>query len=587
MSVTPAVAPSVGQVARLLAEIGTLIELNGRDSFRARAFANAARALEGTDADLLSLAREGRLTTLRGVGPAIAAVITDYVLTGRSEAYDELRAATPLGLYDLLRIPGLGPKRIFTLYSELGIDGLDPLETGIAEGAVESLPGFGARTTARIVEGIAFARSSRQLCRYPEALEIAARLHDWLSELEGVTGVEIVGAVRRRMEVVDRIELVAAAREPEHVLAAFRDLDGESPSGDAADDEAILALNDGTFAKLRCVAPQDFVAATIWETGSSAHVEALTARATERSWEFDRTGLTIDGERLRLARESELYERLGLAWVPPELREGLGEVDRAAEGGVPRLVELSDLRGTFHCHTTASDGKATLAEMAEAARGRGWSYLGIADHSRSAAYAGGLSIEEIREQHAAIDTLNDNVARGHGPPFRILKGIESDILPDGSLDYPDDILREFEFVVGSVHSSFGMPEEEMTRRIIRAVGHPSLTIVGHMTGRLLLTRDGYAIDVPAVLEAVAEADVIVEINANPNRLDLDWRDVRKAAELGILIAVNPDAHSVAAIDNVAFGVNMARKAGLEARQVINTWPLEELIDYLAQRKQKS
>jgi DNA polymerase (family X) len=560
------------------------------------------------------------------VGAGIAAVIGEFVLTGRSTLHDELTSATPLGLYDLLRIPGLGPKRIHTLWSRLGIDSLDALEAAARVGSVAALPGFGGKTEKKILQGIGFARSSRQLRRYPEALEIAVRLLEWLRARPEVDSAEFAGPVRRRMEVVDRIDLVAAGESPRAILEAFQAGHGGAmqrasseqstqserstlsersrqrgataaaalgernasaaagQAGEGEDLETVLLLTDQVTVRLRCVSPERFVSAMLWETGSDAHLTALAAVAEARGGRLERDGLWLDGEPIRLTREAEAYERLGLAYVPPELREGLGEVERAAGGTLPRLVELGDLRGTFHCHTTYSDGKATLAEMAAAARQHGWDYLGIADHSRTAAYAGGLPIERVREQHAEIDEMN-RVAAADPSPFRLFKGIESDILPDGGLDYPDDVLSSFDYVVGSVHSSFGMSREEMTRRVVRAVEHPRLTILGHMTGRLLLTRDGYAIDVEEVLRAAAANGVVVEINANPHRLDLDWRHVRTAAELGILIAVNPDAHSVAALDHVAFGINMARKAGLEAGQILNTWTLDAVTEHFEKRRQ--
>jgi DNA polymerase (family X) len=593
--------PGTRQVAALLADIGLLLELNGQDSFRARAFTSAARALEGLDVDLGALARDDRLTTLRGIGAGIAPVIREYVLTGRSSVRDELQAATPIGLYDLLRVPGLGPKRIHTLHQRLGIDSLDALERAASAGEVGSLPGFGAKTEKKILSGIAFARSSRQLRRYPDALEVAGRLVEWLRGLPEVERAEIAGQLRRRMETVDRIDLVAATADPAAVLAHFGTLaDGGAESGDGAADtgvvpadattgvaldpeEAELVLSDGISVRLRCASPAGFGLALVWQTGNAAHLEALSERAAHLGCSFDSRGLGRDGGIVEASSEAELYEALGLAFVHPELREGLGEVERAAEGRLPTLVELKDLRGTFHCHTTYSDGKATLLEMAEAARDHGWAYLGIADHSRAAAYARGLSIESVRAQHAEIDRLNQDFSRGESP-FRLFKGIESDILPDGSLDYPADVLAEFDYVVGSIHSSFGMPREEMTARVVRAVTDPALTILGHPTGRLLLTRAGYAVDVEAILEAAARHGVVIEINANPHRLDLDWRHVRNAAELGILIAVNPDAHSVAALDHVAFGIGMARKAGLEPRQILNTWTVEEVSEYFAKRK---
>lgn len=589
MSPAPA-APR--DVARLLSEIAALMELNGRDPFRARAFQSAARAIEGTEVDLVALARAGELTTLRGVGPAIAAVLREYLLTGSSTLHDELQTATPVGLFELMRIPGLGTKRIHLLHETLGIDSLDALETAAEAGRVAEVSGFGAKTERKILEGIAFARASRGRRRYPAALEVAVRLLEWLRARPEVVAAEIAGEVRRRMEVVDRVDLVAASEDPAATLAAFATLNGGAGEGDrdaAAAREAGCAsvrLSDGMAARLRCVEPAAFVAAVAWETGSEAHRAALRGRAESIGLRLAPTGLWRGEERLAPEDEEVLYNALGLDYLPPELREGMGEVEMAAEHRVPRLVELSDLRGTFHCHTTYSDGRATLAEMAEAARERGWSYLGIGDHSPAAAYAGGLPVSRVRQQQREIDAWNAAHGGDAGRRFRLFRGTESDILTDGRLDYPDEVLATFDYVVGSVHSSFGMGEAEMTARIVRAVRHPMLTILGHPTGRLLLTRSGYAVNVRAVIDAAAEAGVIVEINADPHRLDLDWREVRYAAERGVLVAIDPDAHSTAGLDNVAYGVNMARKAGLGPRQILNCWTLEEVEEYFAQRKRR-
>lgn len=588
MSETPAEPLRPKEVARVLSEIAALGELNGMGSFRIRAFANAARALEGTDADLTALARADRLTSLRGIGPGLASVIRELVLTGRSTPYEELRAATPVGLFDLMRIPGLGVKRIRTLHDELGVDSLDALEAAGREGRIAGLAGFGPKTEEKILAGIPFARTTRERRRYPDALQAAARLLDWLREREEVEAAEIVGALRRRMEVVDRVELLAATSRQDSLVESFLELNGVTESAGVEEqggrDVVEGRLSDGLHVRLRCVAPADYVAASVWETGSDAHLTELQARAEDAGFSLGPEGFTKAGKRVKLADEAALYTRLGLQYLPPELREGLGEIAQAAAGEVPVLVEVGDLQGTFHCHTTYSDGKATLEEMAAAARERGWSYLGLGDHSRSAGYAGGLSPAKVREQQSEIDALNAAMATDGGPPFRLFKGIESDILADGSLDYPADVLASFDYVVGSVHSGFRMAGEEMTARIVAAVRNPALTILGHPTGRLLLRREGYAVDVRAVVEAAAEAGVVIEINANPNRLDLDWRDVRYALELGVLIAINPDAHSVRELDNVAFGVNMARKAGLAPSRVLNCWSLEEVESYLAERK---
>jgi DNA polymerase (family X) len=578
--------PSRYEVARLLAELGTLLEMNGAETFRARAFTNAARALEGIDADLEELARTDRLTTLKGIGAGIAGIVREYVLTGRSTLHEELAAATPVGLYELLRVPGLGPKRIHTLHKELGVASLDDLERAAEGGAIASLPGFGPKTEKKIREGIGFARSSRKLRRYPEALEAAVALLEWLRAQPSVADAQIAGALRRRMEVVDRVDLVACGETPEEVLERFVQALGGEGLADLEDRTARMRLADGMEVRLRCVLPGQFVAAMVWDTGSDAHVAALAARAVKRAGTLTCEGLVLDDSEVALERESGLYRELDLAYVEPELREGLDELELAESDSLPELVELEDLTGTFHCHTTYSDGKATLEEMVEGARERGWSYLGIADHSRTAAYAGGLPAERVLEQHREIDGLNARLSKDTAG-FRLFKGIESDILPDGSLDYPESVLRRFDYVVGSVHSSFRMGREEMTERFLRAIASPHLTILGHPTGRLLLSREGYSFDVDAVIEAAARAGVVIEINANPHRLDLDWRHVREAAARGVLIAVNPDAHSVAALDHVAFGINMARKAGLEPRQVLNTWAVEEIAEYLEARKQKS
>jgi DNA polymerase (family X) len=570
-------------VARVLADIATLMELNGRDPFRTKAFASAARALEGSDADLHALALADRLTTLRGIGPAIASVVSEIVLTGRSTIREELDAATPLGLFDLLQIPGLGPKRIRALHAELGVDSLDSLERVAREGRLAKVAGFGAKTAEKVLAGLSFARECRGQRRYPEALESAATFVDWLRARDEVSAAEIAGALRRRLEVVDRIDLVAASAAPSATLAAFSGLNGVSDARREAEDTVVVRLTDGTGARLRCVPAAEFVAAVIWETGSEAHLAELASVAAERGLSLERDGLRRGDERVPLPAEEALYGELGLAYLPPELREGLGEVAAAAAGVAPRLVETADLRGTFHCHTTYSDGKASVAEMGEAARSRGWSYLGLADHSRSAGYAGGLSVDRVRAQQAEIDEWNDAV-RG-ASHFRLFKGVESDILADGSLDYPDGVLASFDYVVASVHSGFGMSAEEMTARVVRAVRNPYLTMLGHPTGRLLLTRRGYELDLGQVIEAAVESGVIIEINANPHRLDLGWREVREAVARGVLIAINPDAHSINGLDHAAYGVNVARKAGLAPERIVNCWTLDRVERYLAERKQ--
>lgn len=572
------------EAAAALAEIALLLEVVGGNPFRAKAFHAAARALETSTADLPALAAEGRLRALPAVGEGIAGVLEELLATGTSRMLEELRAGTPAGIFDLMRIKGLGAKRIRTLYERLGIDSLETVEEAAAAGRIRALPGFGAKTEERILAGVAFARALRGWRRRYQAIPSAAGLLELVEQLPGVLRASSAGELRRRLEVVSSLDLVAASDDPAATLAAFRALQGGEPGADPG--LAETRLTDGLSATLRCVPQEAYAAALLHATGSEAHLEALGARAAARGLRLSPDGLHRGKKRLETPEEASVYEALELAWVPPELREGWGEVEAAAAGTLPALVETEQLRGTFHCHTTYSDGRASVAEMAGAARGRGWRYLGIADHSQAAGYAGGLAPAAVRKQHREVDAWN----REHGgrgkKRFRLLKGIEADILADGRLDYDDALLASFDYVVGSVHSGFAMGEREMTDRLLRAVAHPRLTILGHATGRLLLRREGYAVDVRAVIDAAAEHGVAVEINADPNRLDVDWRTARYAAERGVLVPVNPDAHSAAALGNVAYGIDVARKGWLTAPQVLNTWELEPLEEWLAERKQK-
>jgi DNA polymerase (family 10) len=575
------------EAAAALGEIAMLLEVVGGNPFRAKAFQSAARTLETSSADLTALAAAGELRTLPGVGEGIAGVLNELVTTGTSRMLEELREQTPVGLYDVMRIKGVGAKRGRTLYKELGIDSLDKLEEAAAAGRLAALPGFGVKTAELILKGVAFARSQRGRRRYYQAVEAAAALLELVEGLPGVIRASSAGQVRRRLEVIDSIDMVAASDDPETVLAAFRALQGvERADDDDADARAEIQFADGVKATLTCVTPAAYPTALVFATGSEKHVQQLRARAESQKLRLEADGVYAGTRRRAAKDEAGVYKVLGLHFIPPELREGWGEIEAAAEGTLPKLVDVDDLQGTFHCHTTYSDGRASVAEMAEAARERGWRYLGIADHSQSAGYAGGLPVTAVRRQHREIDAWNAEHGGKGKKRFRLFKGIESDILANGSLDYPADVLRAFDYVVGSVHSNFALPEKEQTARLIRAVSNPHITILGHATGRLLLKRSGYAVDVKAVIDAAAEHGTCVEINADPHRLDVSWENARYAAEKGILVPINPDAHSTGALGNVAYGVNVARKAWLTAPQVLNTWDLDDLEEFLAERKQK-
>jgi DNA polymerase (family 10) len=575
------------EAAAALGEIAMLLEVVGGNPFRAKAFQSAARTLETSSADLAALAAAGELRTLPGVGEGIAGVLNELVTTGTSRMLEELRAQTPVGLYDVMRIKGVGAKRGRTLFKELGIDSLEKLEEAAAAGRLAALPGFGAKTAELVLKGVAFARSQRGRRRYYQAVKAAAALLELVEGLPGVIRASSAGQVRRRLEVIDSIDLVAASDDPETVLAAFRALQGvERADHDDADARAEVEFADGVKATLTCVPPAAYPTALVFATGSDRHLEQLRARAKSQKLRLEADGVYAGTRRRAAKDEAGVYKVLGLDFIPPELREGWGEIEAAADGKLPKLVDVDDLQGTFHCHTTYSDGRASVAEMAEAARERGWRYLGIADHSQSAGYAGGLPIAKVRRQHREIDAWNAEHGGKGKKRFRLFKGIESDILANGALDYPAEVLRAFDYVVGSVHSNFALPEKEQTARLIRAVSNPHITILGHATGRLLLKRSGYAVDVKAVIDAAAEHGTCVEINADPHRLDVNWENARYAAEKGILVPINPDAHSTGALGNVAYGVNVARKAWLTAPQVLNTWDLDDLEEFLAERKQK-
>ena len=570
--------------ARVLDEIATLLELRGDEGFRARAFRSAARALEELEEDLASLIARGELRTVRGLGPATARVVQEVFETGTSSYHEELRREVPDGLIELLHVPGLGTKRIHTLHTRLGIASLDDLERAARAGAIAEIPGFGKRTQEKILDGIAYRRRTAGLRRRPEALAAAAELLAWLRADASVTRAEPAGALRRGLETVDGVDIVAAVNgDAEELLGRFITLPGASPGERTGVDAARVRLGGGLEVRLRLVPPEAFGVAWLHATGSEAHIAALRERAAARGLRLDSDGLWDGARRVDAAEEDDVYRALGLDVVAPELREGEGEVEAAGAGLLPRLLTYEDLKGCFHVHTTYSDGRATLKEMARAALERGWRYLGIADHSQAAAYAGGLRLEDIVRQHEEIDAWNAE----HGDRLWLFKGIEADILADGRLDYAaleGDVLGRFDFVVGSVHSAFGLSQAEMTERIVRATEDPRLTFLGHLTGRLLLERDGYPLDVEAVIEAAAERGVGIEINSHPARLDLDWRWWREASARGICAALNPDAHDTAGLDDVRYGVTVARKGWLGVQNVVNAWDVAEVKAYFGKRK---
>ncbi len=571
-----------GRIAQILDEMGTMLEINGENPFRCRAYHTAAQSLMNLPDELSEMIADGRLAEVAGIGETMYAKIVQLATTGHLPSYDELRRKTPPGLVALLRIPGLGPKKIKTLREDLRIESLADLRSAAESGRIAGVKGFGEKTEKKILEGIAFVEKSGGRILQSHALRLVTPILEAVRKHPAVLRAEYCGSLRRRAETIGDLDVLFSSKNPPEVIDRLVELPQVAAVLAHGPTKASVRLADGVQCDLRGVEDEQFAFALHYFTGSKAHNIAMRKRALARGLSLNEYALSGENSSIACRTEAELFRALGLSYIPPELREDAGELEAAEQERLPSLIERTDLRGTFHCHSVWSDGGATISEMAEAARDRGLEYLGIADHSRSAAYAGGLSIDRVRDQWAEIDALN----RRLGPRFHIFKGTECDILPDGALDYPDDLLDQFDYVVASVHSSFGLPREAMTARMVRAVSHPRVTMLGHPTGRLLLTRDGYSVDLDAVIEAAARAGTAIEINANPHRLDLDAPHCRRARDRKVPIAINPDAHSVEGLDDLEFGISVARRGWLEAGDVWNTLPLEDMDRKLKEHRRR-
>jgi len=573
------------EVADALDEIGLLLELLGENPFKTRAYGNAARIVRGLDVSLEELIERKALGGMKGIGPALVDKITTLVTTGTLPYLDELRKQLPAGMLDWLKIPGLGPKKARVIHVTLGISTLAELETAAREGKLRELPGFGEATEKKILSGIARVRENAGRFLRPVILGEASRLTSLLGSIPGVNEVQVAGSARRGAETSKDIDLVATAEDAGPAMGAFATGPGVIEVVGRGPTKCSVRLASGPNADLRVVPAEAFPFALLYFTGSKAHNIALRARAQSLGLKLNEYALIreADGSAIPCEDEAAIYRALGLPFIPPELREDAGELEAAERGALPRLITRDDLKGVLHCHSTWSDGTSSIEEMAEAAHALGLTYLGLCDHSRAAAYAGGMSVERVREQHLAIDAVNARC----GPTFRVLKGIEVDILADGSLDYPDEVLASFDLVVASVHSRFNLQASEQTERMIRAVSNPYVDILGHPTGRLLLTRDPYPLDLFAVIDAAAERGVAVEVNAHPQRLDLDPAALRHGLAKGMKTSVNPDAHETSGLSDIAYGIDTARRGWCTASDVLNALPLPELLEWLRQRRKRA
>lgn len=553
------------EVARLLKDTAALIELTGGNEFRARAFSSAGRTIERLEEPVGTLAEENRLAELRGIGSGLAEQIEEILDHGTFDVYEDLLSGIPPGLGEMLRVKGLGAKKVRKIWQTLGITTIEDLEEAAMIGRLADLDGFGEKTQENVLKNIKLLKKYGARRRYDEALLLAQPVLLKIQDVDSVERAEYAGEMRRKLETIAKVEIVVSApviNAACDALTSFWETAHEESDGCRT---LHGQLTDGLPLEIHVTLPNRY-GIELWQrTGSDEHVKAFEKR-------FDVPSAA--------AEEQDVFEAAGVPFIAPELREHLGEIEAAEKGELPELVSEDDLHGILHNHSTYSDGAHTLKQMTDAARSLGYSYYGVCDHSRSLSIASGLSIERVREQQEEIRQLNERAPSD----FRIFSGTESDILTDGSLDYPDEVLADFDFVVASVHSRFNMTKDEATRRIITAVENPYTCILGHVTGRLLLRREGYPVDHETVIDACAANGVAIEINANPRRLDLDWRWVRRATDRGVLISINPDAHSIDELYFMRWGVAVARKGWLTAEDCLNAKSLEDFTSWLRQMR---
>lgn len=581
----PTQTMSLQRVGEVLEHIAQLLELKGENPFKIRAYTNAARALETLSEDLALVVAQKRLEEVDGIGKAIAEKITTLVETGKLDYYENLRDEFPPEIFSLFELQGLGAKKIKVLYEQLGVSSLTKLEEACNNGSVAALPGFGAKTAANLLKALEQRKKSDGQFRMGDVMALAEELLEDLRSHPRVTYAQIAGSYRRRKEIVRDLDFIVSTRKPVEVSEDFVNHPLVETVLARGETKSSVILKNGIQCDLRVVTSAEYPFALNYFTGSKEHNVRMRSRALERGWSLNEYRFSeAEGRKLKeplpeIATEADIYRSLGLAYVEPELREDRGEIAAAEENALPTLIDWHNLRGTFHNHTTASDGRATLEQMAEGAQELGLQYLGIADHSKSSVQANGLDEKRLLAQVLHIRELNTTFT-----DFRLLAGTECDIRKDGSLDYSDEILCQLDYVVASVHASFTLSEAEMTKRIIRAMANPNVTMLGHLTGRLLLSREPYQVNIPAVIEAAADTGTIIELNANPWRLDMDWRWWPLAREKGVKCAINPDAHSVEDLQYLILGVNIARKGWLTRQDVINTLPLDKVEAALAQKR---
>jgi DNA polymerase (family 10) len=569
------------EIVKILKEIGVLLELKDENPFKIRAYQNSARALEASEIDISKGIKIEELTKIKGVGSHIAERIKTLADTGSLKLYEDLRKSVPSGLVEMLAIPTLGPKKIKYLYDHLGISNIGQLEYSCIENRLVDLPNFGKKTQENILKGIEILKRYQGKFLFASITEEAESVHKKIQDFKYVKRSSLAGSVRRKKEIVKDIDIVASTDNHQKVMDFFTSLKEAEDVIARGDTKSSIRLKSGINVDIRTVDDFQYPYALHHFTGSKEHNTAMRTAAKKENIKMNEYGLFEKGRLIKCSNENDIYDFFSMDWIPPELRENYGEIEAAKNRTLPRLIEEKDIKGIFHIHTTHSDGNVDIEHICGHLQKMGFQYAGISDHSKTAAYAGGLKEEDVNKYLDEIDRLNQKYNN-----FKIFKGIESDILPDGSLDYSDQILSRFDFVIAAIHSGFNLSEEQMTARITKAIEKKFTTMIAHPTGRLLLARDPYKVDIIRIINAAAENNVDLELNASPFRLDLDWRMCKYAKEKGVKIFINPDAHSIKNLYDYRFGVNIARKGWLEEVDVPNTLPAREMEIYLKNKKNK-
>lgn len=580
------------QVAEILNDIATLLDLKGENPFKSRAYINAARTIESLTEPLEKVFAPDSTETVKGIGDGIHKKIVEMIATGKLAYYDELKASIPPGLVEMLLIPGLGPKKIKALHEALSVVTIDQLEKACHDGKVAELKGFGEKTQTKILEGIQFRRQYASRYLLADALVLAIPILDDLREHPDVIRCDMAGSLRRSKEVVGDVDFLVSSQNPVDIIDYFTHLSGVTDVIVKGETKTSVHLTGGIQADLRVVSDAEFPFALAYFTGSKEHNIVMRQRAIARGLRLNEYGLfksTVETRdpalRVPCHTEEDIFKALDLVYIPPELREDKGEFEAGEKNDLPRLIDWMDLKGSLHNHSNWSDGHCTLEEISNYMQELGCAYWAITDHSHSSFQANGLSAEKLQEQIKAIRKLNNQFA-AEGNPFRLLSGTEVDILPDGSLDFDNDLLAQLDIVIASVHSGFTHTEAEMTKRVMKAVQNPFVHMIGHLTGRLLLQREPFKIDQTAIIEACAENGTWIELNANPNRCDMDWRLWHYASRKGVKCAINCDAHRNEHAQFLRLGAGVARKGWLRKSDVVNALPYSALMTELHRKREK-